>query len=263
MADEDAIKKNENTKQQNTYFTKLQDFAQICCENTKEMQSLEDDCTKMQLSYWVYQETKKGMQWRDFTPTDRKGQLTKEGLEMCGIKPSSNPDFPLFSYHTGRDNSPKNGAHTEAQLLPRMKRRAGQQRNPTSFFLWTKNSPCGPTRREQTHDCQNKIFNFVATSLVKKGHRLDVGFRIWDAVTNGPGASRQQHIYEDRERFCRDVTSRKSAKYRVEEGGRAMNIDFRHYLGFWKIVNQENIENQKKEVVSDNKYISSIDKMYC
>jgi len=272
MADEEAIKNNRNTRKQNEYFTKLDEFAQICCRNTdalkKAEESVVESCTKIQLSYWVYSETKKPMNWKHFTPTDSKGQLTREGKEMCGIIPSRNPDYPLFSYNTGGQAAAhQKGAHSEAQLLPRMIRRAGQQGNPTSFFLWTKNSPCGnPNRSDKNHDCQNKIFNFVATSLVEKRHRLDVGFRKWFAVTTAdkmPSASNQQRQLEDRKRFCEEITSRKSAKYEVEKRAKARNVDFRPHLGFWKIENQVNIENQEGKVVSDNEYISSIDKNYC
>jgi len=273
MADEEAIKNNRNTGKQNAYFTKLDEFAQICCRNTGALkraeESVEESCKKLQLSYWVYSETNKAMNWNDFTPTeDRKGQLTTTGMEMCGIIPSTNPDYPLFSYNTGgKADDHRKGAHSEAQLLPRMIKRAREQRKATSFFLWTKNSPCGnPTRSDKNHDCQNKIFNFVATSLVKKRHRLDVGFRKWHAVTTEremPRASTEQRQLEDRKRFCEEIESQKNVKYKVQGSRSEGTIDFRPYLGFWKIKNQVNIKNQEREPVSDNKYISSIDKMYC
>lgn len=258
MADEEA---GEPTRKQNRLFKKLKEFAEICCENTDDIKTHGDDCRKIQLGYWVYHETGKEWSWKPFDPTDAKGRLTEVGKEMCGIKRSGNKDYPLFSYVSGRVD---NEAHTEAQLLPRMRERAGKQTKRTSFFLWTTNSPCGRSIRPK-HDCQNNIFKFVATNLINRyRHRLDVGFIRWFSPSRKKkeeqveGASTEQYRYMDRTGFCQDVESLKSAKYTVQGRRGSGTIDFQPYLAFWKIDNQKTIKNKENIVVSDNEFIKSI-----
>jgi len=199
-------------------FSKLQGFAEICCEATYP----KDNCGKMQLSYWVYDVGTAGNDpnfWERFNPGKgaRKApkgtlELTPLGKEMCGIIRSRNPDYPLYS--SWREEGDE---HTEAQVIPRMVKRAeANKKTPTRFFLWTTNSPCGP----YDPDCKSKIFKFVATNLISKKHHLDVGFRTW-AKSN-------------RQLFCDDITLKKRAPY--ADGN---TIDFYPHLAFWKINNDK------------------------
>ena len=139
---------------------------------------------------------------------------------MCGMIPSTNPDYPLFAYM----ETTTGGAHTEAQLIPQMRLRARENNgNPTLFYLYSRMSPCGASS-SPSNDCNNKVFDFAATDVRNYGHYVSMGFRQWYTYRGGPNMATM------RDYFCDDVTTSKRA---------VTNIDFADYLEFWKILNQK------------------------
>merc|ERR1711872_1169112 len=214
-------------------FTELKRYAQFCCEYRGNAPK---DCEKMQLGYWAW--LNQGMSEADmfvildgmFNPADP----FTNAEDICNGPGGAGDDFtPYFAIAPLSTNG---NAHTEAVLLPRMKRRAQENtvtwQQPTNFFLYTRGSPCCT----DNNGCLQKIFDFTYENIYpnqRNYHSMTVGFDRW--YTNGgtPEFARKN--------FCNKVTKFKTnANYQ--------NVDFyeRNGLRFKKFSRSEAIQSLTK-----------------
>jgi len=246
----DGTNQNENQNENYKIFSRLQEYANFCCQRRKKPNGqyyTREECvgtsTKsgMQRGYWAYipfyvlgTENKLQRLEQIYNP---ERQTDEEIVKtMCG-EPDATIDYPYFGLApvgTSGDD------HVERKLLPALQYAAAQESgaqggevHPSDFYLYSYNSPCA----NRPDDCclleifqatYDSMFSYDANGYFPL-HTLRVGFPTWYLF-------RGAQIPQVRDNFCKVLESYKTR-------GNFNYVDFYVTLRFEKTFKEDGDEN--------------------